>query len=108
MIKFQENGRREGWKYEVTDRPYFIRPFWLSPEVQKGYWINERWIRWKVMTTFTTLRPKTYGYLTDDSDESKKGKDTKNLTPSYIDSPERLKNIKARTNLSMMMTKAVT
>ena len=42
MIKFQENGRREGWKYEVTDRPYFIRPFWLSPEVQKGYWINER------------------------------------------------------------------
>ena len=42
MIKFQENGRREGWKYKVTDRPYFIRPFWLSPEVQKGYWINER------------------------------------------------------------------
>ena len=42
MIKFQENGRREGWKYEVTDRSYFIRPFWLSPEVQKDYWINER------------------------------------------------------------------
>ena len=83
MIKFQENGRREGWKYEVTDRPYFIRPFWLSPEVQKGYWINERWIRWKVMTTFTTLRPKTYGYLTDDSDESKKGKDKKSYPIIY-------------------------
>lgn len=62
----------------------------------------------KTMTEFPALKRKTCNYLTDDSDESKKGKDTKNLTPSYIDSPERLKNIKARTNLSMMMTTAVT
>ena len=31
----------------------------------------------KVMTEFAALRPKTYSYLTKDSDENKKAKGTK-------------------------------
>ena len=31
----------------------------------------------KINTDFTELRPKTYSYLTDDSDENKKTKNTK-------------------------------
>ena len=31
----------------------------------------------KIMAEFAALRLKTYGYLTDDNDENKKAKDTK-------------------------------
>ena len=31
----------------------------------------------KIMTEFPVLRPKTYSYLTDDSDKNKKAKGTK-------------------------------
>ena len=30
MIRFRKNTRTEGLK----DRPYYIRPFWLTPSVQ--------------------------------------------------------------------------
>ena len=34
----------------------------------------------KVMTGFAALRPKTYSYLTDNKDENKKAKGTKNVS----------------------------
>ena len=36
----------------------------------------------KIMTEFTTLRPKTYSYLTDYTDETKKAKCTKTYNMS--------------------------
>ena len=50
MIEFQENTRTEknGRADGRTDRPYFIEPFQLPPEVQKYIWITK-----KVMKTGT-------------------------------------------------------
>ena len=32
------------------------------------------------MTEFAALRPKTYGYLSDDNDENRKARDTKKVS----------------------------
>ena len=37
-------------------------------------------LRGKIMTEFAALRPKTYSYLTNDNNETKKAKDTKSVS----------------------------
>ena len=50
----------------------------IAKDVETRFdWINERWIRWKMVTDFATLIPKTQSYLTDDINENEKAKDTK-------------------------------
>ena len=41
-------------------------------KTKKSHWINDGWIKWKVMAKFVGLRAKTYGYLIDDISEDKK------------------------------------
>ena len=46
---------------------------------KKRNWINDRSIRWKIMTKFFGLRVKNYSYLIADSSEDKKAKSTKKI-----------------------------
>ena len=48
-------------------------------KTQKSYWFNERWIRGKIIKKSVGLKAKTYTYFTDDNNESKKEKGTKNV-----------------------------
>ena len=47
---------------------------------KKNIGLMKHELRGKIMTEFAALRPKTYSYLTNDNNETKKAKDTKSMS----------------------------